>query len=245
MQIYKHLIHQNPNHLSKSALQSLGRPVILTSFTCHHHHHHLFYFIQSDAISLSKQPKNLHPLFFLKKHTHIHPYTAFCVWVCVTSPDSVPVDAHSSHWYLHTIHPHKQTHGITMLLLQYTLLHVCLCIKLKWQGTDKRRRCSELASTGHNTHTHTHTSTRMHGSTLTGLNRSTEYNAHVKEAWPELQGKHAALTNTLEGFVQLFNRISVWLTLCIFFYTSTHQSLIFCFGSRVNYHRGFSTCSEK
>lgn len=45
--------------------------------------------------------------------------------------------AYSSHWYLHTIHPHKKAHGITMVSLPYMLPHVFSCMKLRWQGTDR------------------------------------------------------------------------------------------------------------
>lgn len=95
--------------------------------------------------SLVKQDRNCPPpssrYIPPNTHTHIFRHSIFCV--CVTYPDSRLLLTHSSHWYLHTIHPHKQTHGITMLRLPYTLLHVCLCIKLQWQGADKRQCCSD------------------------------------------------------------------------------------------------------
>lgn len=43
--------------------------------------------------------------------------------------------------------------------LPYTLLHVCLCIKLQWQGRDKGQRCSARASLHTTIHKHTHTRT--------------------------------------------------------------------------------------
>lgn len=39
--------------------------------------------------------------------------------------------------------------------LPYMLLHVCLCIKLQWQGRDKGQRCSARASSHTTIHTRT------------------------------------------------------------------------------------------
>lgn len=87
---------------------------------------------------------NLFVRIFPSKHLWTHTQTQYIV--CVTYPGSQPLDTHSSHWYMLTMHPHRQTHGITVLRLPYTLLYVCLCIKSQWQGADKRQNCSQLAS---------------------------------------------------------------------------------------------------
>lgn len=76
---------------------------------------------------------------FMQKYPSV--VKVYFLKTCIdTRPDKVnhvTVQTHSGHWYLCTIHPHSQKHGITALQLAYVLLHVCVCIKSQWQGVDK------------------------------------------------------------------------------------------------------------
>lgn len=147
-----------------------------------------------------------------------------------THPGSLLLDAHSSHWYLHTILPHRQTHGITMLRLPCTLLHICLCMKLHWQGTDKRQSCSLLASVQAAVHT------LAHCSALTGLNgfplrRTTDYNAR-----PNSLGWIAELTRCARTarrwFLRLVRTASCYLAEQVIFHifhSVTQSKLILIF----------------
>lgn len=190
--------------------------------------------------------------------THTHPDPVF-FWVCVPYPNSLPRDAHSSHWYFHTIQPHKKTHGNTILRLPYTLLHVCMCIILLWQGTDKRQCCSLEISMHATIHTHTLSVSLSVSPPITGLNGfpcfATKFNAGI-EAWPSrranrLHSHNHWLLKLVWGTsfcyltVQIFQSVT-HVHLIIFMSYSHHGVSLSLsgFGSGVNLPQLGRTCSE-
>ena len=125
-----------------------------------------------------------HSLFLQSDtHTYTHPDAVLCV--CALLPQTfLLLDTHSSHWYLHTIHPHKKTHGDHNAAAAIRTASRMPVHKITMTRSRQKTVlfCIRIHA-GHNACTQTHTHTHTHTHTLT----NTLFTPHMSKWIPFTQ----------------------------------------------------------